>query len=98
MVELKSLYLDVTIANAWARFSSYTKGDIHKSTLFWSPYSFWQLPYLGDNNLTQIKFVQMHFIVQDNIVALLNKSTYQSVFYSSHKFSWINPTDTKYIF
>ena len=98
MVELKSLYLDVTIANTWARFSSYTKGDIHKSTLFWSPYSFWQLPYLGDNNLTQIKFVQMHFIVQDNIVALLNKSTYQSESFTVHTSSLESIQQTQSIF
>ena len=41
----------------------------------------------------------MYFIVQDNIVTFSDKNTYQfKIFYSSHKFSRINPTDTKYIF
>jgi len=39
------------------------------------------------------------FIVQNNIVAFLDKNAYQfRIFYSSHKFYRINPTDTKYIF
>jgi len=41
----------------------------------------------------------MYFIAQDNIVTFSDKNTYQlRIFYSSHNFSWINPTDTKYIF
>jgi len=41
----------------------------------------------------------MYFIVQDNIVTFSDKNAYQfGIFYSSHKFSRINPTDTKYIF
>jgi len=41
----------------------------------------------------------MLFIVQDNFVTFLDKNTYQfRIFFSSHKFSRINPTDAKYIF
>jgi len=44
-------------------------------------------------------FVQIYFIVQDNIVTFSDKNTYQfRIFHSLHKFSRINPTDTKYIF
>jgi len=99
MVDLRLCALGVSIASTWVHLSSYTKGDIHKSMLTWSPYSFWQFPYLGYHDPTQIRFVQMLFIVQDNFVTFLDKNTYQfRIFFSSHKFSRINPTDAKYIF
>ena len=75
MVDLRRCALGVSIANTWVRFSSYSKGDIRRSQPVWSPQNFWQLPYLGYNHSTQIKFVQMYFIVQDNIVTFSDKNT-----------------------
>ena len=97
LVELKRCYLGVSIANLWVRLSSYTKEDNRRSKHVWSPYCFWRLPNCYHKSSTQIKFIQVYFIAQYNIVAFTDKNTYQfRIFYSSHKFSQINPTDTKY--
>jgi len=37
MVDLRRCALGVSLANTWVRFSSYTKGDIHRSQPVWSP-------------------------------------------------------------
>jgi len=89
--------LGVSIANSWVRLSSYTKEDFRRSKPVWSPYCFWRLPNLYHKSSTQISFIQVYFIAQYNIVTFSDENTCQfRVLYSSHKFSQINPTDTKY--